>query len=298
MIVRRILTAVICLMAGSVFSGSAFAMPTLDVTSVVGGSDITWTVTVSPDPTLDTGADGSSIAAELAFTSTSAITSLTNVASNFDTSNPGNNPNTGTVTNGSVIEAGGLAAFSSYGSIIFDPIGTHDAFTVVTTGTAATTLNVGGILAQEGTNYTIAGADFMAGGGGLACDTLMNGGCTIEDLDALITGGGDDAAVTQWLADAGTENGTTYFPGDADLMNGVNIDDFVALSLAFGNPSTVWSQGNFTAVDTTGTNIDDFVELSLNFGNGTGSVSAVPEPSSFVLAGLMALVGFATRRNS
>ena len=69
-------------------------------------------------------------------------------------------------------------------------------------------------------------------------------------------------------------------PGDADLNQIVNFDDFVSLSNNFNQISTLWSQGNFNLDNET--NFDDFVALSNNFDQVFGwstDVPVAPEPS-------------------
>ena len=295
MIVRKLFSALLVLTAGCLISGNAFADPTFAISSDDSGSDIVWTISVTPDMALDIGADGSSIAAELDFEVVgSTIMSLTNVMANFDTSNPGNNPNTGGVTNGIVVEANNTDAFASYGSVILTADGSaYDAFTLTTAGTGATTLNVNGLLAQEGQNFTGLSDSEMAGGGS-ACDLVAPAGCDVDDIDTL---SGDDTATAAWLLAASAENGQTYLVGDANIDGDVDFDDFLDLAAVFPLASGgLWSQGNFEGNDGD-VDFDDFLALAANYPFNAGSVSAVPEPSCFAMLASLVVMGLARRRS-
>ncbi len=144
---------------------------------------------------------------------------------------------------------------------------------------------------------------------GASCDLDGDGDCDINDLDDLYddisagTAANDDIAT--WLTDAGTENGKTYLPGDADLDGNVGGSDFTSLASSFGNTglagqpndSAYWGNGNFNG------NVggpfavggSDFTSLAVNF--GFVSVSAVPEPGAIAMLMLGMLVLGTVRRN-
>ncbi|MEX2093711.1 MAG: hypothetical protein WD971_13590 [Pirellulales bacterium] len=142
------------------------AAPILSVSplGLNGSNNREWAVDITPDPGLLPG----SMAVELAF----AIdqTELLGVDVNtlaWDTENPGNNPFTGTVTDGLWLDLIGDRTFGAFGSVIFAAPGPVRLFTIETLGGGATIVRYGeaasgiptkgDIIAQGGqsfTNYT------------------------------------------------------------------------------------------------------------------------------------------------
>ena len=113
----------------------------------------------------------------------------------------------------------------------------------------------------------------------------------------------DGADITEWLSQAGTQNGygTPYRAGDTDGLNDVSptqrdvdLDDYLALSGNFtpggGCGSCNWDQGNSDG--DSDVDLDDYIALSTNFSPGgyTGP-EGVPEPSTMVLCMLGLIFG-------
>ena len=70
-------------------------------------------------------------------------------------------------------------------------------------------------------------------------------------------------------------------PGDANLNDAVEFDDFLALSANFTSTEAGWSQGDF---DGDGAVLFfDFLILSQHFGQGTTVSAVVPEPNGLLL---------------
>lgn len=200
----------------------------------------------------------SSLAAELGFDATAASNTTVNSATNGPNwiddgvapiGNPGNNPFTGTVTEGISID--GDTVFAALGS------GIENGETLV---------------------FSFELDDPIA----------------VLDLvgSSLIAEDGSTTAVS----------GTFGINGDFDLNGNVDIIDFGVFGDEFVNNATpgAGSPADFDGVN--GVDIIDFGVFGANFGldvanNGAGSGSAVPEPASALLIGLLlSSVGFLRRR--
>ena len=113
----------------------------------------------------------------------------------------------------------------------------------------------------------------------------------------------DAADITEWLAQAATTNGhgSPYLRGDTELDRDVDITDFNALASHFdptGDGDSLHgplgNEGNFDGDDDT--DITDFNVLAANFSPGGYATSAIPEPSTMLLASLaLVLVGVSFR---
>ena len=113
----------------------------------------------------------------------------------------------------------------------------------------------------------------------------------------------DASDITEWLAQAATANGhgSPYLRGDTELDRDVDITDFNALASYFdpagdGDPQNgpLWNEGNFDGDNDT--DITDFNLLAANFSPGGYVTSAIPEPTSLLLASLaLILVGVSFR---
>lgn len=141
---------------------SSQAAPTLSVfpLGLNGSNNREWAVDVTPDSALLPG----SMAVELAFAVDS--TELLGVDVNtviWDTANPGNNPFTGTVTNGLWLDLIGDRTFGAFGSIVLTTPGPQRLFTIETLGSGLTSVRYGeaasgvptkgDIIAQGGQNF-------------------------------------------------------------------------------------------------------------------------------------------------
>jgi hypothetical protein len=93
----------------------------------------------------------------------------------------------------------------------------------------------------------------------------------------------------------------TYY-GDIDANGEVNADDLTIFANNFGKPSGAGQVDGDIDFDAD-VDADDLTVFANNFGKGigaplaTGTVAAVPEPASLVLAGLAALVGIFMQQN-
>jgi hypothetical protein len=153
----------------ALFAHVVQAQPVLSVVPSVSGSNIDWHVLIAPDPDLfgPTGNPpdvlGGSMAVELAFAIDDA--ELLGVDVNtvaWDASNFGNNPFTGTPTEGLWLDLIGDRTFGAFGSVIFtsgDPV---EIFNIMTDGIPATLRwgtaasgdgVLGARIAQGGENY-------------------------------------------------------------------------------------------------------------------------------------------------
>lgn len=146
---------------------STQAAPILSVTpNGLSGGNRQWLVNVAPDPALFGGGPppGGSMAVELAFAVDDAeLLSVDVNTAAWDFENPGNNPFTGTVTDGLWLDLIGDRTFGAFGSIFFtsgDPV---RLFTIETSasvpasvryGVAASGDNsLGARIAQAGQNF-------------------------------------------------------------------------------------------------------------------------------------------------
>ena len=162
-----------------------------------------------------------------------------------------------------------------------------------------------------------AGFDPVAQGWILApyCDFTPDAACDLTDINQMYQAGNlvtgvttsgsigrldlvdnntlDASDITEWLAQAATANdhGSTYLRGDTELDRDVDITDFNALASHFdptgdGDPQNgpLWNEGNFDGDNDT--DITDFNLLAANFSPAGYATSAIPEPTSLLLASL------------
>ena len=166
--------------------------------------------------------------------------------------------------------------------------GTNDAIAVEDGGGVFnTTLDVTGAAIRidaeegiaEGTSYHIIDADNIMGSFDLLADNPSM--WAFNPATGMLTYGGGG------LCDPNSQ-------GDLDGNGMVEFADFLVLSGNFGNAATSHTEGD---IDCSGTvDFADFLALSANFGQSVGAAQSVPEPSSFALFGLAALVGGLVRR--
>ncbi len=144
----------------------------------------------------------------------------------------------------------------------------------------------------------------------VVCDFSGDGACDVTDVDLMqalgpISGSGVPATGNeqfdlnadgmidltdrdQWLAIAATENGfaSPYKLGDANIDGIVDGQDFIAWNASKFTSDLLWSHGDSTAdglVDG-----QDFIAWNANKFTSSDAVSAVPEPTPWML--LFALV--------
>ncbi len=127
----------------------------------------------------------------------------------------------------------------------------------------------------------------------LDIDLLMNevaAGTDDSTYDLNADGSVNDLDRDEWLAEAGPTNGFAgpFLVGDADLDGTVAAGDLNALGLTWLSDNNNWSNGNFTGGNT---NAADLNALALNWQSSVppAAAQAVPEPSSLVLAGSLAV---------
>jgi len=246
------------------------AQPELRVTDAgLNGGNQLWLVEVKPDQGL-LGAGGS-VAVELDFTATSAVVAATADSSwNNAGANPGNNPFTGTVTEG--IVTAGSTVFAALGSDTFTPLLPSDG-----DGNSSGVVDLA--------DFSTLGTNWLQNVAGGPADGDYNSSGTVDLADFSTLG-------TNWLRDQfeailtieTTGAGGTLSWGGAliDLPPGPGGEDF-------DYTTTRIAQGTANFDGATGS-------LALGIGSGLG-VANVPEPSSIVLlvmAGL--LLAFARRK--
>jgi hypothetical protein len=146
-----------------------FAAPILTVKpGPLSAGNRLWTVDVTPDASLFSNNPpngvGGSIAVELAFAvDVAELNSIDVNTVAWDSENPGNNPFTGTVTDGLWLDTIGDRAFGAFGSIYFTSANPVRLFTINTSaeldaavryGTAASgSASLGARIAQGGLNF-------------------------------------------------------------------------------------------------------------------------------------------------
>lgn len=150
----------------------------------------------------------------------------------------------------------------------------------------------------------------------LSCDADGDGDCDLADLDALYMANGTDGAngtmglldmddsmvidaddIDEWLIRASKDDNPhklsasdTFVVGDTDLNGVVDSSDLGDLLAAFGTNGPGWGNGDFNLDNVV--NSSDLGPLLANFGHPQTpeSISAVPEPSGFVLL-MLAFLG-------
>ena len=111
----------------------------------------------------------------------------------------------------------------------------------------------------------------------------------------------DNDDIDLWLSEAAMINElvSSYRRGDTELDRDVDITDFNVLASHFDpagdgypNNGPFWDEGNFDGDD----DITDFNLLAANFAPSGYSTSAIPEPSTMLLASLaLIVVGVSSR---
>jgi len=280
-----------------VLASPVFAAPTLSV--VKGGTQATsylnangdwvWNIQISNSNPVPTGS--SPLAAELGFSTSTALKSATNLSTgagvDFDTVNPGKKiftwelPGTGTNNNPEGIQTNCAAGctvngslnqvFSALGSIDYATVGPHNYIQIITKGPTA---GAGGVLAS-----TITTSGAYSGKGRIAEALTATTSANFDTYNNVFT--------------------RTALPGDANLNGSVSDDDLNLVLSNFGGSGKRWYEGNFNNQTDSLTDDSDLNIVLSNFGatgavgNGAGlsSGGAVPEPASIALISLALLGG-------
>lgn len=189
----------------------ALAVPSL---SFVDNLDGTVTLQITPSGT-------GSIATEIAVTADFDLTTaVVEDAVTFDTDNPGNNPQTATVTNGLVNDLANDQLFASHGSIVLNSATAVSYLTIGYTGSG--TISAAGLVAEGAANFTGLTANIMiAAAGPHPGDADSSGLVDLLDLDILGTNFGASPA--------------TFAQGDFDGNNAVDLLDLDILGTHFGH---------------------------------------------------------------
>jgi len=277
-----------------------------------------WTVQITPDQSIVTGGGGTTMAAELGFTSSSTgaaagqgnIVSVSNAnAGVFDTNNPGTQIFTWETTYGSPLKPEGIE-----GNFSGATAGTNVVNTATLGGHAATGVNgtlnqvfaalgSSNITATTPQNYiTIVTQQpkVTTGNTNTTSRVVVSGAYTGKGRIAQISG----ATAANFDSFGGT--GYTFTRnargGDANLDGIIDGADYNQLLINFNNSGKHWYEADF---DGTGT-VDgaDYNYILQNFnqnyavgpvvtgaGAGISNVGVVPEPASLALVGLAVLGG-------
>lgn len=272
-----------------VLASPVFAAPTINVAG--GGTNassklnaagqLVWNVQISNSNPVPTGS--SPLAAELGFTTSGTLVGATvlNGVTNFDTANPGKKifgwePNSASTSNpaansdGLQVSVANKQIFAALGSVDFATVGPHD-FIQITTGAPVVSL------ATPNVTQTVTVSGAYSGKGRIA---ELTGATTSANYDTY-----------------NNVFSRTARGGDADLNGSVDFNDFqTALLLNYNQPGK-WYQGDFNGDGTV--NFDDFqimltqynTSYTVGAGAGLGAGSAVPEPASLAVLGLVILGG-------
>jgi hypothetical protein len=251
----------------------ADAAPLLSVTDIglnVSGNT-EWSVQVSPDPNLfssDGGQGlGGSLAVELAFEIFgSDLLSATVNATDWPINNPGNNPFTGTVTQGANIDLAADTLFASLLSEFFTSASAVEVLVIETMGSGFTAVSWGGHTLLPGLPNEYIGSRISQAGinfDGFQGSVGVLGGDFEEDGDV------DSADLPLWEIGYGTASGAVHGDGDADGDFDVDGGDFLIWQRQFGFP--------------------------LSPSIGAASTSPVPEPTGCTLFSLALVLVAASR---
>jgi len=204
------------------------AAPTLTVTSLGtnGGGNRMWRVDVTPDAALFTNTInglGGSIAAEIGFNITgSTFLSAAKNATAWPFDNPGNNPFTGTVTNGVVTTANNV--FAALGSTFFTSNTPVKLLDIVTQGSGPTTVTWGGQTLLPGSPHQYVGGRLAQGGQNF--NSVTGSRSTSNPCDLNVDGRVDGADVGVLFNAWGPAAGN---PADKDGSGTVDGADLAAI---------------------------------------------------------------------
>jgi hypothetical protein len=226
-----------------IVSSAAAQRPLLDV-DVVGATadgDREWVVSITPQ-------NSGAMAVELAFSLTNSF--FLNIDVNeaaWYTPNPGNNPFTGTITNGLWLGTGPDELFAAFGSMILSGGSPVELFRLRTLGLGTTTLNWGELASPDPTKGDIiatSAGTFTDYSGSLTANPPARGTVVYDSLSGGTTGGLACCLypVGQTVDLAGSDHRITQFETRFDASpESTFVLEFYELSPTNGKPDRlIW----------------------------------------------------------
>lgn len=282
-------------------ASSAVAQPSLTVDLVRNGSgnpvldasgNYQWAVTITPD------AAGGPIGAEIALNNGGTdVLSATTDAATFDRDNAGAIP--GGLN--ALLSAAVLADQAANNALPADAFNAPDGIVSAADGVYAALGSIDLAAASSDVTLLNITTDGPATTTGLTTSLTSLGAFSgLTGAGGTITGGAQYNVAQNGTNNlfAGSTVSYTAFGGDINLDGQVNFADVALFSPNFGSAVTSgWSGGDFTGDGLV--NFADVTVISPNFGMsapGAASASAVPEPTSALIAAVLGMFACVTRK--